>query len=445
MTGHAYDVQSFTFGAATATLILVYLFIISERVNRAVIAMFGAALLVVMGILNQEQAVRAVDFNTVGLLVGMMIMVAVARKSGLFGYVAVKAAQMAKASPAGILVSLALVTALFSALLNNVTTALLIVPVVFMICGQLKVPVYPYLFAVVFASNIGGTATLVGDPPNIMIGSAAPLGFDAFILNLAPVVAVIMAIMVMQLAINHIIWGRRLHATAQNRLHVMSLDANEQITDRRLLKWSLWLLTLTISGFVVEDYFHLQAATVALMGAAAMLLVENLAYHQHKHMENVTLALGEVEWVTIFFFIGLFIVVGAAEHAGLLSYLADRLVAYTGSDSRLAAIGILWSSAVLSAIIDNIPFVAAMIPLIKNLAPAFGGAAALEPLWWSLALGACLGGNGTLIGASPNLVVAGLAEKAGVRFSFVKYTLYGFPMMLASIAICHFYILWRYF
>jgi Na+/H+ antiporter NhaD/arsenite permease-like protein len=423
-------------------LLVVYALVVTELVNRAVTAVLGAAALIALGVLNQDQAIRAVDFNTIGLLVGMMIMVAVARKSGLFGYLAVKAAQVARGSPAGILFSLALVTALLSAFLNNVTTILLVVPVTLLVCGQLNVPVYPFLFAEVFASNIGGTATLIGDPPNIMIGSAAHLSFDAFLINLAPIVLVIL---VAQFGVNHLIWGRQLRASVADRADIMALKAGEAIEDRRLLRWSLVVMALTIAAFAFEDQLGLQAATIALFGGALMLLIENAPLAHSEHARNVTSALNEIEWITIFFFLGLFIVVGAVEHAGVLAWLAHRLIAVTGSHTLLAASGTLWASAVLSAIVDNIPFVATMIPLIKTLAPHFGGHAGIQPLWWSLALGACLGGNGTLVGASPNLVAAGLAEKAGVEFSFWKFTALAFPLMLASIALCQLYIWWRYF
>jgi Na+/H+ antiporter NhaD/arsenite permease-like protein len=437
-----YDIHSFAFLASTTALVIVYALVITEIVNRAVVAVIGAATLISLGIINQDDAIRAVDFNTLGLLVGMMIMVAVARKSGLFGYVAVKAAQLAHGSPAGILFSLALVTAVLSAFLNNVTTILLVVPVTFLVCGQLKVPVYPFLFAEVFASNIGGTATLIGDPPNIMIGSAARLSFDAFLWNLAPIVVVIF---VAQLLVNHLMWGRKLRASPEARAQVMALNAREAIDDRRLLRWSLIVIALTILAFAFEDQLHLQAATIAMFGGALMLLIENIPVAHSEHTRNVTSALNEIEWITIFFFLGLFIVVGGVEHAGVLAWAGNQLVTLTGSNMRLAASGTLWASAVLSAIVDNIPFVATMIPLVKDLAPHFGGEAAIQPVWWSLALGACLGGNGTLVGASPNLVAAGLAEKAGVEFSFVKFTALAFPMMLGSIAICQLYIWLRYF
>ena len=440
--GQAYDVQSFGFIASSIALVLVYFLIITEWVNRAVIALLGASALITMGVLNQDEALGAVDFNTVGLLVGMMIMVAVARKSGLFGYAAVKAAQMAKGSPTGILIALSLITALFSAFLNNVTTVLLVVPVTFVVCRELKVPVYPFLCAEVFASNIGGTATLIGDPPNIMIGSAAHLDFNSFILNLAPVVGIVLLV---QFAVNHLIWGAWMRAAPENRAHVMQLKADEAITDGRLLRWSLIVLAITILAFIFEDQLGLRAATIAMFGGALMLLIDNLPLAHSEHTRNVTSALSEIEWITIFFFLGLFMVVGAVDRAGVLSYLAHLLIQLTGGDLKLATLATLWASAILSAIVDNIPFVATMIPLIKSLAPSFGGDAAIMPVWWSLALGACLGGNGTLVGASPNLVAAGLAEKEGVEFSFLKFTALAFPMMLASIAICHVYILWRYF
>jgi Na+/H+ antiporter NhaD/arsenite permease-like protein len=437
-----HDIQSFAFLASTTTLVVVYALVVTELVNRAIAALLGAGALIALGILSQQQAIAAVDFNTIGLLVGMMIIVAVARKSGLFGYVAIKAAQLVRGSPAGILISLALVTALLSAFLNNVTTILLVVPVTFVVCGQLKVPVYPFLFAEIFASNIGGTATLIGDPPNIMIGSAAHLSFDAFLSNLAPIAVVIFAA---QLLVNPHTWGRAKRASTEDRAHVMALNAREAIEDRRLLRWSVTVIVLTILAFAFEDPMHLQAATIAMFGGAAMLLIDNMPRAHSEQARNVTSALNEIEWITIFFFLGLFIVVGAVEHAGVLAWLGHQLVSLTGSDVRLAASGTLWVSAVLSAIVDNIPFVATMIPLVKNLAPVFGGTDAIQPIWWSLALGACLGGNGTLVGASPNLVAAGLAEKAGVEFSFLKFTALAFPMMLGSIALCQLYVLWRYF
>lgn len=436
------DVHAFPFVAATAIFLVTYAAVVSERANRAVIALLGASLVVILGVLDQEEAVRAIDFNTLGLLAGMMMIVGVAKKSGLFGYAAIRAAQFVRASPAGILAALALITAVFSAFLDNVTTVLLVVPVTFVICGELKVPVYPYLVAEIFASNIGGTATLIGDPPNILIGSAAHLSFDDFVFNLTPIIIPILAL---QTIANHFIWGIRLAATPEEKTRVMGLKAREMIVDRWLLWTSLAVICAVVAAFVCARALHLEAATIALTGAAIMMLLETLPHHSHRHAELVTHAFHEVEWITLFFFVGLFVVVGGVEHAGLLRLLGHWLLEATGGDPAITATGILWSSAVLSAIVDNIPFVATMIPLIKSLAPALGGNQALLPLWWALSLGACLGGNGTLVGASANLMVAGIAEKNGVRFSFLTFTLAAMPMMLASIAVAQIYVMWRYF
>jgi len=434
------DTSSFVFVAASAILVFCYVLIISERVNRAVAALVGASLVVLLGILSQDEAIRAVDFNTLGLLAGMMIVVAIARKSGLFGYCAIRAAQLVKASPAGILAALALVTALLSAALNNVTTVLLIAPVTFIVCRELRVAVYPYLFAEIVASNIGGTATLIGDPPNILIGSATGLSFNDFLLALGPVVLLIMAA---QLLVCHLIWGIKLKSAPADRARVMALEAKASIVDPYLLICSLVAIGGSLLAFVLAGW--LGSATIALAAAALLMLLENLRHPIHRHGENVANALNEVEWTTLFFFVGLFVVVGGVERAGLLDLAAHRLALATHGSLPASAGAVLWVSAILSAILDNIPFVATMIPVVKTLGATLGGADALRPVWWALALGACLGGNGTLIGASANLAMAGIAEKNGVKFGFVKFTLLAFPMMLMSIAIAHLYLWWRYF
>ncbi|MBI1328345.1 MAG: hypothetical protein GC166_00425 [Alphaproteobacteria bacterium] len=439
---HVYDPSSQIFIVSTAILIVTYGLVVTERINRAVAALLGAGLVVITGILNQEEAVKAIDFNTLGLLAGMMMVVGVSKKSGLFGYVAVRAVQAVRGSPAGALAILTLVTAVFSALLDNVTTVLLIVPVTFVVCGQLKLPIYPFLFTEILASNIGGTSTLVGDPPNILIGSAAGLTFTDFVLNVGPIVV---AILFGQMILNHVLWGFWMRASREQRDHVMALDAKEMITDPWLLKCSVFVIAAVTVAFILAHTLHLEPATIALFGAAVLLALESIPHPNHKHAELVTHSFHEVEWITLFFFIGLFVVIGGVEHAGLLQLLADKTVSITAGDPKTTAVAILWGSAVLSAIVDNIPFVATMIPLVKSLAPALGGEQALPPLWWALSLGACLGGNGTLVGASANLTVAGLAEKNGVRFSFMKFTLLAFPMMLASVAMAHIYLLWRYY
>jgi Na+/H+ antiporter NhaD/arsenite permease-like protein len=442
MHAAGFAIGSFPFIASLAVLVLVYLFVITEWINRAAVALLGAALLVVMGVLSQEQAIKAVDFNTVGFLAGMMIVLAVARKSGLFEYIAVRTAQIVKGSPAGILAALALVTAVLSAGLDNVTTVLLIAPVTLSICAHLKVPPYPFLFTQILASNIGGTATLIGDPPNILIGSATHLSFNDFVVHLAPLAAVVL---VLQTVLNQLIWGKKLKASKEQRALLMGLDARKEIKNARMFRCSLLAIGAILAAFAAAEFVHLEAATIALLGAAVMLILDSLPYKAHRQHENILGVLKEVEWITIFFFIGLFVVVGAVEHAGVITWLAAHLTAATGGDLKLTATAVLWLSAVASAIIDNIPFVATMIPMIKDMAPGLGGHGAVDPVWWALALGACLGGNGSLVGASANLVVAGIAEKAGLRFSFLKFTLLAFPMMLGSVAVAQLYLWWRYF
>jgi Na+/H+ antiporter NhaD/arsenite permease-like protein len=428
---------------STAILIATYVAIMTERMNRAVIALIAAGAVVLVGLVDQhDAATTAIDWNTIGLLTGMMIIVAVTRKSGVFQFVAVKSAQLVRASPAGIIVMLSLVTAVFSAFLDNVTTVLLVAPVTLAICKELELPPYPILFAEVLASNIGGTATLIGDPPNILIGSLAGLSFNEFVVNCGPAIVVVLGI---QLGMTHFIWGRKLRADPKNQERVMKLRARESITDPLLLKQALLVLSAVILAFVLARLIHLEPATIAMVGAAALLMLDCYGHHPEKQSEKVVHAFNEVEWITIFFFAGLFIVVHGVESSGLLKMLAGELTKATGGDLRRTGFAILWASAILSAIIDNIPFVATMIPLIKAMAPSFGGEAAIYPLWWCLSLGACLGGNGTLIGASANLTVAGIAERNGVPFRFLTYTRNAFPMMLVSVAVCHVYVWLRFF
>jgi Na+/H+ antiporter NhaD/arsenite permease-like protein len=427
---------------ATALFVITYLVIMSDRINRAIVALLGAGLLVVTGILDQEEAVHAIDFNTIGLLLGMMIIVNITRRCGLFQYVAIWAAKKVRASAWGVLVMMSVVTAVFSAFLDNVTTVLLTVPVTMVITEQLGVKPYPYLFTQIFASNIGGTATLIGDPPNIMIGSAAHLTFNDFAYHLTPIIVVIMAATLVPI---WFVWGRHLRASEEARARVMALDEREAITDRRLLQQSLAVIFVVIAAFVAQRQIGMEAATIAIFGAALLLLLDNLGRSAETQSHNVGSAFAEAEWVTLIFFVGLFILVHGIVKTGLVGTLAQMLIHATEGNFRFLGISILWASAILSAFIDNIPFVATMIPLIQAMAPTFGGEQALLPLWWALSLGACLGGNGTLIGASANLVVAGLADKAGTHFSFMEYLKVAFPLMLLSIVLSHVYLQARYF
>ncbi len=426
---------------STALLVVTYATIMTEKLNRAIVALLGGGLMISLGLLNQEQAVEGIDFNTLALLTGMMLIVAISRRSGIFQYIAIVSAKAAKASPAGILVMLGVVTAILSALLDNVTTVLLIAPVTLVICRELGVKPYPFLFGEIMASNIGGTATLIGDPPNIIIGSAVGLTFMDFVYALTPIIVIIL--LVNSLAI-HLMWGRSMSASVEARARVMALDHRDAITDRTLMIKSVAVIALVIVGFMLARVLGLEAGTIALFGAAILLLLDNLGRSVEDQHHRLIESFNEVEWITIFFFVGLFIVVAGVEHAGLLKMMADWLVGVTQGDMWLMGISILWVSAVLSAIIDNIPFVATMIPVIQNMAPTFGGEEGLLPLWWALSLGACLGGNGTLIGASANLTVAGIGERAGVPFRFLEFAKLAFPLMLLSILISHFYLAWRY-
>jgi Na+/H+ antiporter NhaD/arsenite permease-like protein len=439
--------QSVIFGLdplwlATTVMIVTYGVIISEKLNRSIIALLGAMLMIMFGLLTQEQAIAGVDFNTIGLLVGMMIIVSITRKCGVFEFLAIWSAKLVKANPAGILAMLAVVTAVASAFLDNVTTVLLVVPVTLVITEALKVNPYPFLFSQILASNIGGTATLIGDPPNILIGGQVGLSFNDFVINLTPVIVVVLIVHVISM---HLIWGRTMTAAADMRARVMGFDEKKAITDPRLLKLAAFVLALVIVAFVLARKLGLDSGTIGMGGAALLLMLDNVGKSAEHQSENVVKVYNEVEWITIFFFVGLFIVIAGVEHAGLLKLLADKLLAATGGDFTITGMSVLWASAVLSAIVDNIPFVATMIPLIKAMAPAFGGPDGLMPLWWCLSLGACLGGNGTLIGASANLTVAGIAERNGIPFRFITYTKIAFPLMLIHVAICHVYLLWRYF
>ena len=398
---------------AVGVLVATYAVIMSEKINRSIVALLGALTMIVLGILSQEQAIEGIDFNTIGLLVGMMIIVSVTRKSGVFEYLAIWSAKKVSANPAGILAMLAVVTAVMSAFLDNVTTVLLVVPVTLVITEQLKVNPYPFLFSQILASNIGGTATLIGDPPNILIGTQVGLSFNDFVLNLTPVIVVILIVHVISM---HLMWGRKMSASPEAMAKVMAFDERKAIIDHRLLKQSLTVLALVIAAFVTSRYIGLEAGAIGMAGAALLMLLDNIGKAAEHQTQNITKVFGEVEWITIFFFIGLFMVIAGVEHTGALRLLADALVDATGGDLRVTGLGVMWASAVLSAIVDNIPFVATMIPLIKAMAPRLWRPEGLMPLWWALSLGASWAGNGTLIGASANLTVAGIAERNGIPF-----------------------------
>lgn len=435
----AAEISNWQYYAAIAIFLITYAIIISEKINRAVIAMLGAALMIIFGIVDLHKAfTHHIEWGTITLLIGMMILVGITSKSGFFQYVAIKTAKLAKGRPLRILVMLSLLTGALSAFLDNVTTVLLIVPVTFSITRMLQVNPVPYLISEVLFSNIGGTATLIGDPPNIMIGSANKhLDFNAFLFNLAPIVLIIMIVTVSILAF---IYRRQLKTDENLVSKLMNVNEAEYIKDAALLKKSVSVLFLTILGFIFHSVIHVDAAVIAMTGAVILMLI---GVQEHEIEDVFT----SIEWVTIFFFAGLFTLVGGLVDIGLIKSLAEKALEVTGGDISVAAYFILWVSGIASATIDNIPFVATMIPLIKDMVVGMGlspDSAQIEVLWWALSLGACLGGNGTLIGASANVIVAGIASREGHGFSYMDFLKIGAPLTFIALLLSHIYLFVRY-
>ena len=427
---------------ACALVLICYLILFSEKINRAVVTLLTATIMIFLELLTQAQAFSGIDFNTISLLVGMMVIVNITEKSGLFQFVAVWGAKKVKAHPVGIMIMLTFVTAFFSAFLDNVTTVLLIVPVTFQITRKLNINPFPYLILEIFASNICGTATLIGDPPNILIGSALNLSFLDFLKTLAPVVFIcIIALTVFFV----LIWRKSLKTTERNRASIMRMNELESITDKVLLYKSLIVLTFTIAGFISAEYIHIANGVIALFGAAVLLLLYTLGETHYDRDEKTEDIFNLVDWTTIFFFCGLFMVVHALEITGVLQILGEFFIDLTQGSIKKTVFLILGSSAVLSSAIDNIPFVATMIPMLKSMEPAFGGREAMMPVWWALSLGACFGGNGTLIGASANVIVAGLASREGHPIGFVRFLIWSIPVMLVSVLIAAVYLWGLYF
>lgn len=432
---------------------LCYALIMTERLHKTIVALFGAAVMIGLGVVSQEEAFYShefgVDYNVVFLLIGMMVIVNIVRETGLFEVLAVWAAQRADAKPFRLLVLLAVLTAVLSAMLDNVTTVLLMAPVTLAITKRLELNPVTFLMTEALASNIGGTATLVGDPPNIMIASKAELGYLDFLYVMGPVVIVIMAVFLTAL---WLMFGRTMTVAPHLREAVLALSSRESVPDEAFLRRCLILLAVVNVGFCVHSLVHLEPATVALLGASLFMVIGH-ARRKAEDAEELTY-LAEVEWKTIFFFIGLFILVGGLVKVGVIRYLADQLVAVTKGNLTGSTMTVLWGSAILSAVVDNIPYVAAMNPLIIDLArslhPEVTDYVALVhqpdiiPLWWALALGACLGGNGTIIGASANVVIVDIARKSGYRITFWQFLKFGFPVMIGSVALSACY-LWLVF
>ncbi|QSS99078.1 ArsB/NhaD family transporter [Pontibacillus sp. ALD_SL1] len=420
---------------AVAVFIVSYVFIMSEKINRALVALAGGVLMLLSGIYGWEEAFTSfIDWSTITLLFSMMVLVSITKKTGLFEYIAILLAQRVKGAPVPLLIVTGVLTAIGSALLDNVTTVLLFVPILLTLTSKLNLPVFPYLLTVILCANIGGTATLIGDPPNIMIGQAVDhFTFMSFLVHLGPVVLIIFTTTLFGL-----VFLFRKSLVKKEGDHVrtlMELDPSSYLKKTPMLYQSVTVLSMTILGFLLHAFVHVDLTTVAVCGAILLLLLTEKESNTEKVFE-------EVEWVTLFFFMGLFMLVGGLEQVGVIDELARGMIWLTEGDLPATALMILWISGLFSGIVDNIPFVAAMIPVIKEFQSY--GMTNLDPLWWSLALGACLGGNGTLIGASANVVVAGLASSARHPIGFLKFMLYGMPVVLFSLAVCTVYVWFRY-
>lgn len=422
--------ESTYFYLSIILFIAVYGLIIWDKFDRAVVALSGAMLMVIFRVLDQQEAFAAIDYNTIGLLVAMMIIVMIMRRTGVFEYLGIRMVKASKADPFRLLILLCITTGVLSAFLDNVTTILLILPIALSVTKELGVEPVPYIISAVFASNVGGTATLIGDPPNIMIGSQAGLDFVDFLVNDAVIAFPLLIVTSFLFAF---IYKKSLVADEATKFKIMELDANECIKDKVLLRKGAIVFTLVIVGFLLHGALHFESSTIALTGAVLLLFISGI------NSEEILI---EVEWKTIFFFSGLFILVGGIVETGVISMLAKAVVDLTGGDLFLTAMAILWVSAIASAFIDNIPFVATMIPLILQMGQMTG--MDVFPLWWALSLGACLGGNGTAIGASANVVAIGMAEREGYRITFGHYMKIAFPVMIITVVISTGYILFAY-
>ncbi len=414
---------------SVAIFVVAMIVIMSEKVHRALVAIVGAMLLLILHIMSFDVAVTHIDFNTLGVLLGMMLFVAVVKQSGVFEFLAIKCARAAKGNPWTIMVLFVLLTAILSAFLDNVTTVLLIGPMTITVCRLLDINPVPYFFTEIMASNIGGTATLIGDPPNIMIGSAAGYTFADFIMYDAPAVIIILAAVIVAF---RFMYGKQLVTTEEHRQAIMELDEREYIKNPRLLKISYVMIAFVVIGFMTHGQLGLESSVIALTAAGVIMLVSG---------ESIEEALHGVEWTTLCFFAGLFIIVGAMSETGVIAMLAQGLIDITGGNLFVTMLAVLIGSAVISSFLDNIPFVATMIPIILALeADGLDGTA----LWWALSLGACLGGNGTLIGASANVVLSDISKKYGHEITFMGFFKHGFPIMLLTVAIAAIYMIIRF-
>ncbi len=428
-----------TFIVAIGIFTLVYVAIMTERVHKMIAVLLGASVIIALKVLDHEEAFRAIDLNVIFLLLWMMVIVHIMAESGIFQWIAIKVAQLAEGKPLKVMILLGLATAFVSAFLDNVTTVILVAPMIFLLADTLDVDPIPFLIMTAIASNIGGTATLVGDPPNIMIGSAAGLTFMDFIVNSAPVELIILVTYAVTVAV---MFRKSFHVTTEARAHIRDLKAERAIKDKKLLWKSLGVLGAVIILFLLHSSIHLEVATIALLGASVLMLITR------SHPEEI---FKHIEWTTLMFFIGLFILVEGLVKVGFVELLAKSVINVANGNVTILTLAILWFSGIASAIIDNIPYTATMIPLIKevgNIMVVNGTSAEihqyLQPLWWALVLGACLGGNGSLIGASANVIIAGLAKKNGKYISFWRFTKYGILFVFESLVISTGYLYFVY-
>lgn len=414
---------------ATVVFVVVIGLIMSEKVHRAAAALAGAVILVITGVMNGQKALSYIDFNTIGVLVGMMMLVAVIRQSGLFEYVAIKAAKMVHGDPWKIMIAFILITAILSGILDNVTTVLLVGPMTIAIAKMLEINPVPFLMTQILASNVGGTATLIGDPPNIMIGSAANLSFVDFLKNTGVAVVLVIVFMIVMM---RFVYKKEIEVEGLDTSKIMNLDPDKSITDKPLLIKGVAVIGLVIVGFIFHDKLGIESSVIALAAAALMLVIGGTS------VEN---AIQDVEWTTIVFFMSLFVVVGGLTETGVIKQLAAVVIGKTAGHPVMMMLILLWASAILSSFLDNIPFVATLIPLVLALK---ADGMDVDPLWWAISLGACLGGNGTMIGASANVVLSDISTKHGYPITFKSYLRVGMPFMLGSVFISMVFLLVKY-
>ena len=414
---------------AVAVFVVVMITIMTEKLHRSLAAITGAMIVLALHVMPFDAAMEHIDFNTLGVLLGMMLFVSVVKLSGVFEFLAIKCARLAKGDPWKIMLLFVLLTAVLSAFLDNVTTVLLIGPMTLTVCKLLDVNPIPFFMTEILASNIGGTATLIGDPPNIMIGSAAGYSVFDFILYDAPAVAIILVAI---LGVFYALYGRKMNVDDEHKTRIMELDEHAQIKNRRLLKQSVVMTALVVVGFMAHGALGLESCIIALGAAGIIMLISG---------ESIEEALSNVEWTTLSFFAGLFVIVGALAETGVIGMLANGLIDATGGNVFITMLVLLIGSAVISSFLDNIPFVATMIPILLAMEST---GMDVTPLWWAVSLGACLGGNGTLIGASANVVLSDISKKHGHEITFAKFFKTGFPIMLLTILIAGVYLVVRF-